>query len=148
MEKNKAIIVDVDGTLAGIDHRLHFLDEKPKNWSQFHENCTNDKLNYWCYEIIEGLNSRGFLTLLLTGRGEEFRQVSESWLSEKKINYHKLFMRSFGDRRSDSIIKEEIYKKDIEPNFDISFVIEDRKSVVTMWRNVGLVCLQCNWGDF
>lgn len=33
---SKAIIVDLDGTLANCEHRRHFLETKPKDWKSFH----------------------------------------------------------------------------------------------------------------
>jgi len=30
-------VFDLDGTLANIDHRLHFIKTKPKNWPAFFE---------------------------------------------------------------------------------------------------------------
>jgi hypothetical protein len=57
-------------------------------------------------------------------------------------------MRKEGDHREDSVIKKEIYLKDILPKNEVLFIVEDRLSVVKMWRSLGLVCLQCDWGDF
>ena len=57
-------------------------------------------------------------------------------------------MRKTGDNRKDSIIKEEIYRNLIEPNYNIEFVLDDRNQVVDMWRRIGLTCLQVADGNF
>jgi hypothetical protein len=57
-------------------------------------------------------------------------------------------MRALADHRDDWVMKKEIYHKEIAPNYQIEFVIEDKASVVKMWRELNLVCLQCDWGDF
>ena len=57
-------------------------------------------------------------------------------------------MRPHDDFRKDDVIKAEIYEKEILPYYHVLFVVEDRKSVVEMWREKGVVCLQCDWGDF
>lgn len=57
-------------------------------------------------------------------------------------------MRKTGDYRKDCIVKEEIYRKDIEPIYDILFCVDDRKQVVDAWRELGLTCLQCAEGNF
>jgi hypothetical protein len=57
-------------------------------------------------------------------------------------------MREDGDCRSDVEVKEEIYEKYLKGVVDIAFCIDDRQSVVDMWRSKGLVCLQCAKGDF
>lgn len=57
-------------------------------------------------------------------------------------------MRKNDDYRQDAVIKEEIYNLYIQPKFDVLFCIDDRKQVVDAWRNLGLVCLQCDEGQF
>ncbi len=59
-------------------------------------------------------------------------------------------MRADKDSRKDFIIKKEILEV-IRKDFDdpeILFVVDDRPSVVKMWREEGLVCLQCaEWNE-
>ena len=57
-------------------------------------------------------------------------------------------MRKKGDYRHDEIIKEEIYHTDIEPNYNVIAVFDDRNRVCDMWRNLGLLCNQVYYGDF
>jgi hypothetical protein len=45
------------------------------------------------------------------------------------------------------MVKEEIYLKELAHQ-QVIFVVEDRKSVVQMWRKLGPVCLQCADGEF
>lgn len=59
-----------------------------------------------------------------------------------------LHMRPDGDFRPDVEVKKEIYKREIEGQFKVLFAVDDRASVVEMWRAQGLVCLQCAKGDF
>jgi hypothetical protein len=57
-------------------------------------------------------------------------------------------MRPAGDNRKDSILKEEIYKRDILPEYYISFVLDDRQQVVDALREMGLQVWQVARGDF
>lgn len=41
--KYKHIVFDLDGTIADINHRLHYLDEDPKNWDAFFAACSEDR---------------------------------------------------------------------------------------------------------
>jgi hypothetical protein len=59
-----------------------------------------------------------------------------------------LLMRKEGDFRQDYIVKKEIYDRDIREAYKILFCIDDRKQVTDMWREQGLVCLQCADGLF
>jgi hypothetical protein len=142
------IIVDLDGTLANCDHRVHHVEKSPKDWNSFNKEMSKDSLNVWCKKIIDSMNAHGVETILLTGRGEEERDITLKWLLKNDIKYIELLMRGKGDDRSDAIIKKELYENKISPSFKTLFVVEDRKSVVKMWRDINVTCLQCDWGDF
>lgn len=129
------IICDIDGTLA------LFGDANP-----YDRDFSKDRVNQPIQEIL--LSSRNRI-ILLSGRSEKYRAVTEKWL-EKMVGavYVDLFMRAEGDVRKDSIIKEEIYRAEIEPNYNVLFVLDDRNQVVDLWRSLGLTCLQVAEGDF
>jgi len=59
-----------------------------------------------------------------------------------------LLMRPYGDSRQDSVVKQEIYRKQIAPYFDVAWVYDDRDQVVKMWRDEGLTCMQVAPGNF
>ncbi len=144
----RAIIVDLDGTLSDAEHRVYLLKETKKNWKEFNARMVEDEINLWCYEIICAMKYRGYKIIFVTGRGEVYRPHTEKWLEKHSVSYDALHMRKSKDRRDDWLVKKEIYENEIKANFDTLFVLDDRKSVVEMWRDIGLVCLQCEWGDF
>ena len=144
----KAIICDLDGTLADVEHRQVHVQSKPKNWKAFHEGMVDDKLNVWCAELLSAMKKEGYRIILLTGRDEPYRKLTIEWLKRFDISYDLLLMRADKDFRPDDIVKKEIYQNVIKPEYDVIFVVDDRKKVVEMWREIGLVCLQCAWGDF
>lgn len=148
MNKLEAIIVDLDGTLCNNNHRKHFVEGKSKDWKTFYTLMNQDSVNEWCLDIIKKYNKDDYEILLVTGRPEEYRLKTEKWLWKFGINYKHLLMRESGDFRKDCIIKEEIYRKYIEHDYNILFCLDDRKQVVDMWRSIGLTCLQCAEGDF
>ena len=63
------------------------------------------------------------------------------------VPYHILLMRKEGDYRDDAIVKKELGAKVAEMG-TILFAIDDRQRVVDMWRENGIVCLQCDKGNF
>ncbi len=146
--KQKAIIVDLDGTLCDVGHRVHHVEKVEKDWKQFNELMVHDSLNHWCFELMEALIDRGYKILFVTGRGEFWRGPTETWLLKHSVKYDLLFMRGILDRREDSDVKQDIYEQNIKDHYDILFVVDDRKSVVERWRKLELVCLQCAPGDF
>ncbi|BBH52763.1 hypothetical protein [Fluviispira sanaruensis] len=111
------------------------------------ENIIQDKLNLWCATIIEKFKSTHKI-ILATGRNEFTRAITQEWLVQNDLRYDMLLMRKNHDYRLDAIVKEEIFRQEIETNFDVLFCIDDRQQVVDAWRKLGLVCLQCNEGKF
>ena len=106
-----------------------------------------DKLNIWCSEIINCFKEK-YSIVLVTGRKDSYQPMTVAWLQENNVYYDAIFFRKTDDYRDDATMKSEIFKENIDPIFEPLFVVDDRKKVVTMWRNLGLVCLQCADGDF
>lgn len=146
--KQKAIIIDLDGTLCNTNHRQHFMQTNPKNWKSFYNALSLDEPNRWCSALIEGMISEGFAIIFVSGRPEDYREETIEWLKRHWFYSGPLFMRLPKDFRKDCLVKEEIYRKNIEPFYDILFCVDDRQQVVDMWRELGLTCLQCAKGDF
>jgi predicted secreted acid phosphatase len=147
--KTKAIIVDLDGTLCDCSHRRPFLLEERPDWRSFNESMRTDGLNTWCLELINAMRAAGYKIVLVSGRGDDYRDLTVDWLNLHDINYDELLMRRAGDSRKDALVKMDIFKSAIEPVYDICFVVDDRKQVIEMWRkDLGLVCLQCAEGDY
>lgn len=148
MRKHKAIIVDLDGTLCDVEHRVHHVKSKPKNWGAFNQAMDQDKPYFWCIELIAAMKARDYKIYFVTGRDENFRKMTTEWLERHNVHYDELHMRRDQDFREDSEVKEEIYINKIEKTSQVLFVVDDRKSVVERWRKLGLTCLQCAPGDF
>ena len=148
MVKHKAIIVDLDGTLCDVEHRVHHVKIKPRNWDAFNQALDQDQPYLWCIELIAAMRARQYKIYFVTGRGENYRKMTVEWLDRNNVFYDELHMRQDQDFREDAEVKEEIYLKSIDGKAQVLFVVDDRKSVVERWRKLGLTCLQCAVGDF
>lgn len=136
----KAIIVDIDGTIADNTHRQHFMNLQPKNWNEFFIECHKDEPIVPVIEMIQKL-CRKYKILVVTGRPEKYRQLTNFWLIKHKVPCDNLYMRKCGDYRPDHEIKLDILDI-IRREHDILLAIDDRQSVVDMWRRNGILCLQ------
>lgn len=144
--RQPAILVDIDGTLANIDERrIEFL--KKRDWDSFYSKIHEDQLNVWCHQIIEKFREDHKI-VLVTGRRQTYENETLNWLRKCNVFFDNIFFRSGDDFRSDDIVKMEIFENHIRNSFEVLFVVDDRSSVVKMWRSLGLVCLQCDVGDF
>lgn len=137
--KPTAVICDIDGTLA------HMVNRGPYDTSKYLDDVKDD----YVHELFASLTQGGIERIIVSGRSDEFRDVTAQWLEGHGITYGHLFMRPKGDNRNDRIIKRELYEKYIEPYYTVKWVIDDRNRVVDMWRNeLHLRCLQVADGDF
>lgn len=146
----RAIVCDLDGTLCNIDHRLHWVRNGKKDWVNFFRNIPFDTPNQWCLDLVRAMRDRGYDIVFASGRPSDYEEETENWLLDnlKEISYFDLYMRHEGDYRQDNIVKMNILDFELLPRYNILFVIDDRKQVVDMWRERGLVCLQCAEGNF
>lgn len=105
----KAIIVDLDGTLANVDHRMHHVrGEGRKNWKRFFEEMTKDEHEEWCRMLT---NHLPVTVILLTGRPDEYEHETREWLKAKDVHYDCLLMRKRGDFRPDTVVKKKSTKR-------------------------------------
>lgn len=135
----KAIICDIDGTVAQMG------DRSPYDYDRVDE----DKPKTVIISLIKEL-SNSFKIIFLSGREDSCREKTLNWL-EKHFGWEKdnitLLMRKSKDHRKDNIVKRELYQI-ISSSYDVHSVFDDRDSVVKMWRDLGLTCLQVDYGDF
>lgn len=140
----KAVIVDIDGTVALMGTRSPF-DE-----TRVHE----DQPNRPVIAAIRAMRKAGHRLIFCSGRTEACRDATELWLDEhigvsgSACPELELHMRPVGDMRKDAIVKAEIFDKHIRHHYDITAVFDDRQQVVDMWRGLGLTVFQVAPGDF
>ncbi len=143
------ILFDLDGTLADINHRRKCLESPKPDWKSFNKLMGDDVPNTPVISLYKALWASGqYELIILTGRNEEYRAISEQWLVSNEIPFNRLIMRQDKDFRADHIIKEEMLTSLVSEGKEVLFVVDDRQQVVDMWRRNGITCLQCDRGDF
>lgn len=142
--KVPAVICDLDGTLA--------LKHNDRTWYDA-STCDRDVINTPIKTLIDLMWDSHHI-IFCSAREEKFREPTMTFLDKcfnGKLDNHDfdLFMRQTNDYRKDSIVKHEIYLNQIKPNWNVNFVLDDRRQVVDMWRNaLGLTTLQVAEGNF
>lgn len=139
----KTVIFDLDGTLADGRHRLHLLPKKDyhltESWTEFNMAAVDDTP---IMDNIEVCNLFAFgdyyNVVILTGRSDVAREVTEEWLDKHGVNYDSLVMRSQSDNRKDVAIKEE-YLRSIGLD-NILCCFDDLPHVAYHMRGLGLTC--------
>jgi predicted kinase len=138
--KKGIVICDLDGTLCNIEHRLHFVKTDPKDWKSFFAGIPNDTVNEEVLDTVMDYEGKGYEIFLVSARPDDHREATEAWLERTFQGYKPykaLLMRRKGDRRPDTETKEEMFKTYFAA-YPVNLVIDDRPSVIRMWRKLGL----------
>jgi predicted kinase len=143
--KPEAFLVDLDGTIAHNNGHRGFFD-----WAKVGQDEPVEVI----IRIVRAMEREGLTPIFVSGREDVCLTETDIWIWENVYqgdetkSFH-LLMRAKGDGRKDSIIKLEIFDRDIRDNFDVKFALDDRNQVVRAYRDVlGLTVLQVRDGDF
>lgn len=135
-DKPKAIICDIDGTLAHIEGTNK---RSPYDFSRVLE----DSLDKTVADVLTRYGNDHKI-ILLSGRSEDCRKDTELWLQKHNIQYDHLYMRASDDTRKDFVVKKELFDNNIQDNYQVKFVLDDRPQVIRMWQQLGLKVLNCS----
>ena len=140
-------VFDIDGTLADAGHRVHHVNNKPKNWAAFYEACRGDGVIEPIAKIARLMLANAYPIAFVTGRPENYRYITMEWLFKHYLwdNNAILIMRADGDKRPDDVVKPELIK---QLPYPVTAIFEDRTRVVQKWRELGYTCLQVCDGNY
>lgn len=147
----RTYIVDIDGTLADLSHRLHFIQQEPKQWDAFCDACGDDAPIHDVIDVVRQIGLYGQVIpqiIYLTGRPERVRGQTQGWLRKFFLPQGEIIMRKDGDHRPDTIAKRELMDRIIADGGRIAGVFEDRPSVCRVWREMGLTVFQMKHEEF
>lgn len=133
-------LVDIDGTVAQRHNR------GPYDWKRVGEDFPNAPV----VAVVQALILAGHPIAYVSGRMEQCRHQTELWLDANIGHWDTaegLWMRADGDFRPDTAVKKEIYRRHFARR-KVAGVIDDRASVVRMWRSLGLTVLHVAEGDY
>lgn len=143
MEKRKAWIFDVDGTLANVDSILHYvqnindLPEFKKDFDKFHgESVKVPPHDEVITMVLDAIND-GFDIIVVTARREEWRAHTSYWLAKNMVIHDALFMRGNKDYRPDYEVKQDILDH-IKLFWDVYHAVDDNPKVIKLWEENGI----------
>lgn len=151
MTLQKAIIVDLDGTLVANQHRppaLYANDNGVIDWDAWTAGCVDDPVAEWCLDLVNAMSHAGYHILFLTRRGErpDCREITEHWLNghlSPDVDYTLIMGPWIDDGRPDSVVKLEKYYNEIAPYYSVAFAVDDKKENVQLFRSLGIPGLHC-----
>jgi len=150
-------IFDLDGTLALIEHRRHFV-ARPRgeqDWKAFYAACDKDAPNDPVIGTMERLRETGADIWIFSGRSDEVREKTIQWLADKttfmswELDGPMLTMRQAGNYTPDDVLKKGwLDDMLVSDKARLVAVFEDRDRMVKMWRAAGVPCFQVADGEF
>jgi hypothetical protein len=141
------VIIDIDNTLC--DSNIRFaLATKPNgkiDWEAAHipNNILMDDPFYPMIDLAKHYKNSGVEVILLTGRPESVREVTNEWLEKYGVEYDKLIMRSW----EDNFLKAAIYKKkmyETHIHSDVICAYDDDQTIIDMWSDLGIPSFKVN----
>lgn len=150
MNKQRALVVDRDGTLASVAYCAP-TDQNNVSWMSYNAALPFDAVVPSVLQMVidwKAANPTGAVVMVSGRAAGDYKgdirrfHLMWAWINKHYLPIDRLFMRRGGDQRRDSIVKQEILDQHLRPQFDIDYVIDDRQQVVDMWRANGLTVVQ------
>ena len=159
----KAVIFDIDGTLAKISKNE---DGTPKrDYSDYDKVDLDEPINsmfeilkwYFSQTVLISGQDKPYLdkVIFITGRKELCRDKTLNWIdAELKKSLYSLYlnspfpkswelcMRPDNDHRKAVELKKEIYETKIKGNYDVVMAFDDDPKVCKMYKEQGILTMQ------
>jgi hypothetical protein len=136
-----SIIVDLDGTLADCNHRLHFIEQPKKDWKSFFNHGNEDSVIEPVRELINMLKTK-YMIIILTARPDISKEATVKWLDDNNIEYDALFMRGKNDYRKSPVVKSDLIEEMKCHDYIPIYAIEDRDDCIDMFNSLGIFTLK------
>lgn len=140
-DKPRAVIWDLDGTLADDRARAHFVEVeagRARDWTSYFDAIDQDPPIAASMVLLRSLHAFGIRIIFLTGRPEYTRPKTERWLEANGLNeYDRLLMRPEGERRPAGYFKVETVAE-LRREYEVVCAFEDRIDVADAFRDAGV----------
>ena len=129
-EKPYAYVFDIDGTLVWHKERGPF---------EYHKIPTDQPIN-GILRILHQLSAHNYI-ILLTGRPERTRKLTEDWFKTNNVPFNCLIMKEGNEYQKSAITKKDSMISIME-DYNIMAVFEDMTACVDMYKELGLTVCQ------
>lgn len=134
----RAILVDMDGTLCDVDGIRHYVTGERPDFRSFHEASRFCPTRPEVEAEVRAADASGVAVIIVTARDERFERPTRDFLARYRIPHRALYMRPWGDRRRDTVVKAEILERIIRDGFEPVQAIEDRRDIAEVWTAHGI----------
>jgi phosphoglycolate phosphatase-like HAD superfamily hydrolase len=136
-------VFDIDGVVADVRHRLHFIRTRPKDWDAFFAAAGED------VPLPEGVDLAreamdSYDLAWLTGRPERLRAVTSRWLTALELPAKPLVMRRNRDFRPARLAKLDELRT-LADGRTVALVVDDDPEVVAALAAAGFPAKLADW---
>lgn len=136
------IVIDLDGTLSDPAARRHLVLGKKRDYKAFHARIAEDPINEWCKKIMDWAYATGYEIAIVSARPAKLENVTRAWLEKHGVRFTSIYLLRPEDDSTPAVeLKRAWLKRYGAPS--ILFAVDDDSRLVKMWREEGVVCLQC-----
>lgn len=136
-------IVDLDGVVADVRHRLRFVQSTPKDWRSFFAAAPRDPVHPEGMAVVHRLRADHEI-VYLTGRPANLERATRSWLDRHGLGGHRLEMRRAGDRRPADQAKVSMLRT-IAAGRTVAIVVDDDERVIAAMAAAGYPTFHADW---
>jgi hypothetical protein len=136
-------VIDIDGVVADVRHRLHLIEDRPKRWDDFFRLAADDPPLAVGVDLVTELAAEHDV-VWLTGRPERNRRLTERWLAAQGLPDRPLLMRSDRDFRPSRLTKREELRR-LRRTREIAIVVDDDPEVIATLTEDGFPVRLADW---
>jgi predicted kinase len=131
------VIFDLDGTLALSNGKRDMFD---------YNNVDGDDLNEIIAEQVVFHKSKGRKIIIVSGRDEICRNMTEYWLNFYNVEYDLMFMRPKDNIQRDKVVKKKIFEDEIQNKYNVIAWYDDRLQIIELIYELGIFTFNVNQG--
>jgi hypothetical protein len=139
-------VIDIDGVLADVRHRLRFLERRPKDWGGFFQAAPHDPPLEAGLDAVRRL-AEVYEVVYLSGRPEWCRDDTVAWFEVHDLPPGDLYLRPSGDFRPARVMKVDRLRT-LHRRAPVAVLVDDDQDVLDAARAAGFDVLPATWmGD-
>jgi hypothetical protein len=135
--------VDIDGVVADVRHRLHYIERRPRDWDGFFAAAVDDPPHPEGIALVNTLRT-DHEVIYLTGRPRRLEADTKAWLTLHGVGGHRLVMRPERDRRPAASVKLELLRE-LARGRRVAVVVDDDHDVIRTLRDAGYPTFHAAW---
>lgn len=145
------VVFDLDGTLADVRHRMHFIRPDPavdpvtgkkvkRRFDLFHMACDQDGVvEPVAYFYRKFVADPDVIVVVLSGRDHAAYDLTLEWFRQNDLPLPDELLLKRGDQHTPDVDQKRFQADRMEKRYGrpIDMVFEDRDRVVAMWKDRG-----------